>query len=115
METIRKKPEVLVLSIPAGLSAAEVQRLMNEPLRDGSYYFGGVTAYAPGALAFFRLRAEKQREENPAPDEDAALALLKANPRLSRDKMVALLAARGIKRGQQWVYTRRAEIDLRAS
>jgi hypothetical protein len=112
MET--EKQAVIVVDIPPRLSAADVQRLVNGSLQDGSYYFAGITPYEPGALAFLRLRAEKQ-EKPPKPahetpvDEAAAIAILEAKPRLTCEKMVALLAAKGIKRGRQWVYTRRAE------
>jgi hypothetical protein len=116
MET--EKLAVVVVSIPEGLSAADVQELVNVPVQDGSYYFAGVTPYQPGALAFFRLRAEKvekaekpktPKEVEPIVDEDKAVAILEANRRMTCQKLVALLEAKGVKRGRQWVYLRRAE------
>ena len=107
-----EKPSVLVMEVPAGLSVGEIQQLVNAPLEDGGYYFAGVAPYGPGAIAFFRLKVEKVQAQ--AADEDAALAILKANPRLSCAKMTALLAAHNIKRGSQWVYTRRAELEMDA-
>lgn len=65
-----EQPVLMVINIPAGLSAEAVQHLVNGPLQDDTYYFAGVTPYGPGALAFFRLgAAEKTRQK---PDEDAA-------------------------------------------
>jgi hypothetical protein len=114
VKTETEKPQLLVVSIPAGLDADAIQRLMNEPLQDGDYYFGALVPHGPGLFALFRLRAEKERVDKAAPDEERALAILKASPQLSADKLIASLAARGIKRGRQWVYTRRAEMDLLA-
>ena len=104
-----EQPVLMVVNIPAGLSADAVQQLVNDPLQDDAYYFAGVIPYGQGALAFFRISAaEKTRQK---PDEDAALAFLKANPLLSCTKLRVSLAAKGINRTNQWVYTRRAELD----
>jgi hypothetical protein len=109
-----EKRAVRVIGIPAGLDDDAVEELVNGPLRDSSYYLAAVMPYEPGALAFYRLRAEKP-EKLPKPpkpeplDEAAAIVVLEANRRMTAPKLQALLAAKGIKRGRQWVYTRRAE------
>jgi hypothetical protein len=112
MNTQTEKPAVLVVEIPAGLSTGNIQDLVNASVQDDSYYFAGAAAYACGLLAFFRLRVEKTLHEKPLPNEDVALAVLKAHPRLSCAKMTAMLRARGFPRTAQWVLTRRAEVEL---
>ena len=45
--------------------------------------------------------------------DDATLAIIKANPTLSVRKTVELLKGNGIKRGKDWVQTKRYELQRR--
>jgi len=42
--------------------------------------------------------------------DEVAIALIKANPKLSVRKMVELLKERGIKRGKDWIQGRRFDL-----
>jgi hypothetical protein len=46
---MEKQAVIVVVNIPPGLSAADVQSLVNGSLQDGTYYFAGVTPYESGA------------------------------------------------------------------
>jgi hypothetical protein len=63
-----------------------------------------------GELGEARLAMRGGFKGNKDGKDDAAIAILKAHPKLSSRESVTLLAENGIKRSRDWVQTRRSEL-----
>lgn len=77
---------------------------------DEGFYLDKLTFSWPGvgARAFYRVRSRKLG--NVDGQDGAALALVKANEKLSNEKIAAMLHNAGISRSAEWVRRHRARI-----
>ena len=98
-----------VVDVPHGASEDEARRLLNGPCEVNRYMLVQVLPVPNGARAFYRLVAsaydKKPGERNGNRDgkDDAARAVLRANPDKSIRQLVDMLADLDIKRGRTWV------------
>jgi hypothetical protein len=105
---------VRVVDIPEGATAAEAERLLNEPCRAG-FYLVQVLALgtSTASRAFFKRRLSNIAESRRNRDgmEAMAVDLIKVHPELTCRALVDLLKERGIERKLTWVWKKRAELS----
>jgi hypothetical protein len=110
-----ERKQIVVVDVPAGITASEAEQLLNDACQPG-YYLRAVTPLANGdSRAFFALRIQpEQKEHRPLSNidgkEDEALAIIRAHSDDSIFSIVQRLQAVGIKRGKNWVSWKRQEM-----
>jgi hypothetical protein len=119
--TERTQPVIRVVDIPDGASAQQAERLMNVPCEEANYLLVNVLYMEPlrSTRAVYRLSAREQagRPDTAATGTDgkdeAARAVIAANPTLTVPALIAKLAGLGIDRKKTWVAY--ARLDARGA
>ena len=71
-----------------------------------------VAATAPGPVPNSGATVEKKSTADLDGKDDEAVAMMKANPKLSNVKLAKLLKDTGIKRSKEWVRLKRLELGI---
>ena len=109
--------QILVVDVPAASTAEEAERLLNAVCERGYYVLAILPGERGGAHAYFNRRRPipiAPPRGNRDGKADAAIDIIKANPDKSLSQTVELLKAAGIKRGINWVSTKRRELFAKA-
>lgn len=107
------KKKSLVIDIPNDCTPERAEQLLNAPYDDGYYLLRLHPTSSTCLRAFFVIRVKSGNKGAALANRDgqaaAALAVIKANPKLSNRKLARLLKTLGIKRSRDWVCEHRAE------
>jgi hypothetical protein len=103
--------KIRVIDVPANVTAEQAERILNEPYEAG-YYLDKTFLGMDGA----GIRAVyRQRREKAAPDDEAAKAIIQANPNQTVRAIQRALADAGIVRSTGWIADARVGLMARTA
>ena len=110
-----QKKTIIVVDVPPNVAPEQAELLLNAACERGYYVLAVLPGVMGGARGYFGKRREpllrgNKPKSNTDGKQDAALAIIKANPCYSIRQLVNRMQDAGIIRGKSWVSEKRMEL-----